>query len=139
MELYEDLNCEKSRSSTEIDIETANFSVHMEELDNNNVPGKSDENAYILNRASSSKIDYSISDAGEDFSDVMKLQISNGGKIVLANEEDTDSCRPNEIKIQPTLPIYLKFQDVKFKITKMAIEDVKSSDEDKYILHGITG
>ncbi|KAH7568028.1 hypothetical protein JRO89_XS07G0218100 [Xanthoceras sorbifolium] len=117
MELYEDLNCEKSRSSTEIDIETANFSVHMEELDNNNVPGKSDENAYILGLP----------------------VISNGGKIVPANEEDTDSCRPNEIKIQPTLPMYLKFQDVKFKITKMAIEDVKSSDEDKYILHGITG
>ncbi|XP_043809715.1 ABC transporter G family member 22 isoform X3 [Manihot esculenta] len=45
-----------------------------------------------------------------------------------APNEDSDFCRLSKMQIEPTLPIAIKFQDVKYKVYT-----------GKYILHGITG
>ncbi|XVF64382.1 hypothetical protein PTKIN_Ptkin09bG0164900 [Pterospermum kingtungense] len=51
-------------------------------------------------------------------------------------DEDSGSCIWRKIQFEPTLPICLKFEDVKYKVP---IRGEKTSDGEKYILHGITG
>lgn len=53
-----------------------------------------------------------------------------------AADEDSGLCIWRKIQFEPTLPICLKFEDVKYKVP---IRGEKNSDADKYILHGITG
>ncbi|XWS21756.1 hypothetical protein CRYUN_Cryun30bG0081400 [Craigia yunnanensis] len=53
-----------------------------------------------------------------------------------AADEDSESCIWRKIQFEPTLPICLKFEDVKFKAP---VRGEKNSDAEKYILHGITG
>ncbi|XP_020533023.1 ABC transporter G family member 22 isoform X2 [Jatropha curcas] len=44
------------------------------------------------------------------------------------HQEDPDSCKLKKMQVEPTLPIALKFQEVKYKVYS-----------DKYVLHGISG
>ncbi|XP_010267663.1 PREDICTED: uncharacterized protein LOC104604813 [Nelumbo nucifera] len=50
--------------------------------------------------------------------------------------QDKKSCSWKKIKTVPTLPIFLKFQAVKYKVV---MNKRRSSDAQKYILYGITG
>ncbi|XVE60165.1 hypothetical protein DITRI_Ditri05aG0106000 [Diplodiscus trichospermus] len=51
-------------------------------------------------------------------------------------DEDSESCIRRKIQFEPTLPIRLKFEDVKYKVP---VRGGKNSDAEKYILHGVTG
>ncbi|KAE8100447.1 hypothetical protein FH972_018344 [Carpinus fangiana] len=108
---------------------SAQFLVNMDELINNDA-GSHDRPGSIRSRASSNGIGYSFSLAGailpsEDISDVLRLQIPS-----------YNSCRWKKINFEPILPIYLKFQDLKYKVP---VKPAERSDAENYILHGITG
>ncbi|KAF6163633.1 hypothetical protein GIB67_036093 [Kingdonia uniflora] len=80
--------------------------------------------------------------ASNDISDVSRLTDPNCkdsamGDSPLATEEDPDMYNFKKLQIEPTLPIFLKFQDVKYKVAVKGRN--KSSDVEKFILHGVTG
>ncbi|XP_044510787.1 ABC transporter G family member 22-like [Mangifera indica] len=82
-----------------------------------------------------------IDDLVNNVSDNIQRQSPNCKDSVMApspadHEEDPDSCRSKRMQIGPSLPIYLKFQDVKYKV---AVRNLKGSDKEKHILHGTTG
>ncbi|GLU07041.1 hypothetical protein SLE2022_240200 [Rubroshorea leprosula] len=52
------------------------------------------------------------------------------------SQENSDSSSWSKTQIEPSLPICLKFEDVKYKVPA---KNMKSSGSEKYILHGITG
>ncbi|GLT32175.1 hypothetical protein SLA2020_068610 [Shorea laevis] len=52
------------------------------------------------------------------------------------SQENSDSSSWSKTQIEPSLPICLKFEDVKYKVPA---KNMKSSGSKKYILHGITG
>ncbi|KAM7507869.1 hypothetical protein LguiA_018322 [Lonicera macranthoides] len=58
-------------------------------------------------------------------------------KSSMVEIEDLDSCNWRKLHMEPTLPIYLKFEDVKYKVVVKGSE--KESNRDKCILHGISG
>ncbi|XP_062025236.1 ABC transporter G family member 22-like isoform X2 [Rosa rugosa] len=102
------------------------------------------KSASILSKASSSNglRRYSFSLAAGEISDHIALRVQSQSPKQknnistarpTATEEDTDEGRI--IHTEPTLPIYLKFQDVKYKV---AAKGVKSSNAN-CILQGVTG
>ncbi|KAL6318433.1 hypothetical protein AAG906_041198 [Vitis piasezkii] len=123
---------------------SSQFLVNIDELFNN-VAGSFDEKGSIPSRASSNGLGFSTPLAGsvlplDDISDASRLQIprqkdSATRQSWSAHEKDQDSCGWRKTHSKPTLPIYLKFEDVKYKVVT---KGGKSSDE-KHILHGITG
>ncbi|RVW24450.1 ABC transporter G family member 22 [Vitis vinifera] len=123
---------------------SSQFLVNIDELFNN-VAGSFDEKGSIPSRASSNGLGFSTPLAGsvlplDDISDASRLQIprqkdSATRQSRSAHEKDQDSCGWRKTHSKPTLPIYLKFEDVKYKVVT---KGGKSSDE-KHILHGITG
>ncbi|KAK9944032.1 hypothetical protein M0R45_009616 [Rubus argutus] len=87
---------------------------------------------------------YSFSVSGGDISDHIALRVqSQSPKLKdtistaqsTATEEDTNVDEGRRLNTEATLPIYLKFQDVKYKI---AAKGVKSSTA-RCLLQGITG
>ncbi|XP_040995898.1 ABC transporter G family member 22-like isoform X2 [Juglans microcarpa x Juglans regia] len=125
---------------------SAQFLVNIDELINN-VPGSYDQTCSVLSRASSNGLGYSFPLAGatmpsENFPDVLRLQSPNcnqdgeNGQSEPDHEDEPDSLRWKQINSEPVLPIYIKFQDVKYKVS---VKGVKRSGSEKYILHGITG
>ncbi|XVE95658.1 hypothetical protein REPUB_Repub02eG0117600 [Reevesia pubescens] len=74
----------------------------------------------------------------DDAPDGSTLQINGDDSTSQSQPEDDnpESCTGRKIQFEPTLPICLKFEDVKYKTP---IKGEKSSDAEKYILHGITG
>ncbi|KAF5467780.1 hypothetical protein F2P56_011998 [Juglans regia] len=125
---------------------SAQFLVNIDELINN-IPGSYDQTCSVLNRASSNGLGYSFPLAGatmpsENFPDVLRLQSPNcnqdseNGQFEPDHEDEPNSFRWKQINSEPVLPIYIKFQDVKYKVS---MKGVKRSGSEKYILHGITG
>ncbi|XP_059454070.1 ABC transporter G family member 22-like [Corylus avellana] len=118
---------------------SAQFLINIDELINNDA-GSHDRTGSIRSRASSNGIGYSFSLAGailpsEDTSDVLRIQIPSY-KENENDDDEADSCRWKKINFEPILPIYLKFQDLKYKVP---VKGVERSDAENYILHGITG
>ncbi|XP_077240943.1 ABC-2 type transporter family protein isoform X2 [Tasmannia lanceolata] len=87
-----------------------------------------------LSRASSASMDFSFSFTGftmppEDIADLPGFSDEE-------NEEDLEAgTRKKLIITEPTLPIYLKFTDLKYKVILKSVTTTVEKD----ILHGITG
>ncbi|GFS34734.1 ABC transporter G family member 27 [Actinidia rufa] len=125
---------------------SAQFLVNVDELISNVAGGFEHETGLVLSRASSHRMgifslagssvgsdDLSCGVRLQNFCDVTKIYHSS-----TADEEDHNSSSGRKIHIEPTLPIYLNFQDVKYKATvKGPLE--WQSDSERCILHGVTG
>ncbi|CAB4289194.1 unnamed protein product [Prunus armeniaca] len=106
------------------------------------VTGSFDKKGSILSRASSNGLGYSFSLAAGDISDIaFRVQSpkhkdnTSTAKSTSTEEGGPDADKGRKLHVEPTLPIYLKFEDVKHKV---AAKGVKSSNAE-YILHGISG
>ncbi|XP_034196854.1 ABC transporter G family member 22-like isoform X4 [Prunus dulcis] len=106
------------------------------------VTGSFDKKGSILSRASSNGLGYSFSLAAGDISDIaLRVQSpkhkdnTSTAKSTSTEEGGPDADKGRKLHVDPTLPIYLKFEDVKYKV---AAKSVKSSNAE-YILHGISG
>ncbi|XP_077235610.1 ABC transporter G family member 22-like [Tasmannia lanceolata] len=99
----------------------------------------------MLSRASSTSLGFSFSLDGvamlrDDISEAVRLK-NNKHENDATSElptayEDLDSEIPKKIQVEPTLPISLKFQDLKYKVV---VKGRKSSETEKYIVNGVTG
>ncbi|XP_022766301.1 ABC transporter G family member 22-like [Durio zibethinus] len=69
-----------------------------------------------------------------DAPDCSTLQIRGAGDDPADEESEASIWRKTQF--EPTLPICLKFEDVKYKVP---VKGEKNSNAEKYILHGITG
>ncbi|XP_017980768.1 PREDICTED: ABC transporter G family member 22 isoform X1 [Theobroma cacao] len=92
-----------------------------------------------INDIGSSTLHPDVPLPSDDASDGLTLQINSGNYPTSQSQpahEDTESRTRRKIQYEPTLPICLKFEDVKYKVP---VKGEKISDAEKYILHGISG
>uniref|UniRef100_A0A5B7BG54 Putative ABC transporter G family member 22-like n=1 Tax=Davidia involucrata TaxID=16924 RepID=A0A5B7BG54_DAVIN len=119
---------------------SAQFLINIDELISN-MAGSFHETGSIVSRASSNELGFfSFTGSSLPADDAMRLQNQNHkdgaiGQSSPLDEEDPDSGSWRKIQIEPTLPICLKFEDVKYKIE---VKGEKNCAE-KCILHGISG
>ncbi|XP_010244004.1 PREDICTED: ABC transporter G family member 22-like isoform X2 [Nelumbo nucifera] len=127
---------------------SAHFLVDIDKVIKNDT-GSFGETSSMHDGASRSHLGFSFSLAGatvgfDDISDVRRLKKTKHiADFPLSyddddddDDDDQDQCNWKKIQIEPTLPICLKFQDVRYKV---ALNGRRSSDAEKYILHGVTG
>ncbi|XP_054798832.1 ABC transporter G family member 22-like [Prosopis cineraria] len=120
----------------------AQFLINVDGLINN-AAGSFHQMDSNVNGSSIKELRYSLSftaptSLSQELSDVLKLpgpKCEDGASDVSA-EEGSESCQWTRMQMEPTLPIHLKFEDVKYNVP---LRGEKSSGEGKYILHGITG
>ncbi|OVA16169.1 ABC transporter-like [Macleaya cordata] len=129
-------------------LSRSQFLIDIDELVNNATGRSFSETGSVVSRASSHRLGFSFSLAGatvpsdEISSEVLSLKNPNckdsatGDESPVTSEEEADFCNWKKMQIEPTLPIFLKFQDIKYKVT---VKQERSSNNEKYILHGITG
>ncbi|KAM1659390.1 hypothetical protein ACFX1X_002530 [Malus domestica] len=112
--------------------------INMDEVTSNTVTESFDKRGSILSRTSSNGLGNSFSLAEEDISDniALRVQSPKRTKSMSTEEGGPDADKGRKLHVEPSLPIYLKFQDVKHKVA--AAKGMKSSNAE-YILHGITG
>ncbi|KAB2603597.1 ABC transporter G family member 22-like [Pyrus ussuriensis x Pyrus communis] len=113
--------------------------INMDEVNSNTVTESFDKRGSILSRTSSNGLGNSFSLAEGDISDNIALRVQSPKqrtKSMSTEEGGPDADKGRNLHVEPSLPIYLKFQDVKHKVA--AAKGMKSSNAE-YILHGITG
>ncbi|XP_068324521.1 ABC transporter G family member 22-like [Pyrus communis] len=113
--------------------------INMDEGNSNTVTESFDKRGSILSRTSSNGLGNSLSLAEGDISDNIALRVQSPKqrtKSMSTEEGGPDADKGRNLHVEPSLPIYLKFQDVKHKVA--AAKGMKSSNAE-YILHGITG
>ncbi|XP_059631626.1 ABC transporter G family member 22-like [Cornus florida] len=123
---------------------SAQFLVNIDHLIDNMTCSFDETAGPIVGRAPTDELGFfsvaASSFPSNDISDVMRLQNENHEDSAMdqsspVDEEYQDSQSWRKLHIEPTLPIYLKFQDVKYKV---AVKEENQYAE-KSILHGITG
>ncbi|CAK7346817.1 unnamed protein product [Dovyalis caffra] len=106
------------------------------------------ETGFIVSEGSSNESCHSFPPAcratvsSEELPDVKRLQGPNcrdselGGPSPPDDSDDSGSSKWKKLQIGPSLPIFLKFQDVKYNVET---KGEKTFKKQKHILHGITG
>ncbi|KAI9096775.1 hypothetical protein K1719_025954 [Acacia pycnantha] len=123
---------------------SAQFLINMDGLINNVAGSYHQMDSNVKIGSSSKELRYSLSftapaSLSHELSEVLNLpspKFKEAGASDVSEEEESDSCKLTRMHVEPTLPIHLKFEDVKYKVPA---KGERSSEEGKHILHGITG
>ncbi|KAF7830651.1 ABC transporter G family member 22-like [Senna tora] len=105
----------------------AQFLINIDELMiSNKIDSNTNEIRYSLSLTAPTLL-------SDQLSDVLNLPTTPKCK----EEEPASPCKLARLHMEPTMPIYLKFEDVKYKASTKGVKC--TSEEEKFILHGITG